>query len=73
MKKTLTLWFGRWPQQNLEIFLNISPNLVRIKLHTKNQPPSLLNSGDGYVEDIKIKIWKTNSTKFPFFPPRYFF
>ena len=27
----------------------------------KNQFPSLLNSGDRYEEDLKIRIWKTTS------------
>ena len=45
MKKTLTLGFGRRPQQHFQFFLNISSILVRIKLHTKFQPPRLLNSG----------------------------
>ena len=48
MNKTLKLGFGRRPQQNLEFFLNISSSLVSIKLHIKNQSPSLLNSEDGY-------------------------
>ena len=28
-------------------------------LHTENQPPNFLNSGNSYEEDIKIRIWKT--------------
>ena len=67
MKKTLKLGFGRRPQQHIQIFLNIFSNLDRIKLHTKNQYPSLLNSGDSYEEDRKIRIWKTTSTKFPLY------
>ena len=54
MKKTLN--------QNLEddlkiihfYSLNISSNYVNIQLHIENQPPSLLNSGDSYEEDIKL-------------------
>ena len=63
LKKTLKLGFGRRPQ----FFLNISSSLVRIKLHTKNQPPNLLNYGDGYEEDLKIWIWKTILKYFHFF------
>ena len=32
-----------------KMFLNISYSLLRIKLYTENQPPSLLNSGDIYI------------------------
>ena len=31
------------------------------KMHTENQPPSLLNSRDGYEEDLKIQIWVISS------------
>ena len=41
--------------------LNISYSKVEIKLHTENQPNSLLNYGDSYEEDLKIGIWKTTS------------
>ena len=41
--------------------------MVIIKFHTKNQPFRLLNSGDGYEEDLKIRIWKMTSTTFPIF------
>ena len=41
------------PQQNFQCCLNIS-SLVRIKLNTKKQPPSLLDSGDSYKEDLNI-------------------
>ena len=34
-------------------------SITNIKLHTKNQPPSFLNSGDSYEEDLKIRILKT--------------
>ena len=63
LKKTLKFGFGIRPQ----FFHNISSNLVRIKLHTKNQSPSLLNFGDCYEENRKIWIWKTTSKKFPIF------
>ena len=53
-------------------FLNISSSLVRINLHTKTQPPSLLNSGDSYEEDLKIRIWKLNSTTFTNFSQHLF-
>ena len=68
LKKTLKLGFGRRPQ----FFLNISSSLVRIKLHTKNQPPNLLNYGDGYEEDFTIRMLKMTSTTFPIFS-QYFF
>ena len=48
-------------------FLKISTYQVNIKFHTENQPPSLLNSGDIYEGDLKIRIWKTTSKKFQFF------
>ena len=68
----------RQPQQHFQFSLNISSRLFRIKLHTKNQPPSLLNPGDSYAdeedlsaesyeEDLKIRIWNTTSTTYPFF------
>ena len=63
MKKTLKSGFRRRPQKHFQFVLNISSSLVRIKLHTNNQSPSLLNSEDGYEEDLKIWIWKTTSTK----------
>ena len=53
MKKTLKSGFARWPPQNLQLVHNISSILVRIKLHTTNQPPSLLNSGDSYEEVLQ--------------------
>ena len=59
MKRTLKLGFGRWPQQHFQFFLIFL--LVKIKLHTKNQLPSLLNSEDVYEEDLKIRIWKITS------------
>ena len=42
-------------------------HLFSLKLHTKNQPPSLFNSGDRYEEDLKIMIWKTTSQYFQLF------
>ena len=54
MKKTLKLGFGRRSQQHNQIFQNLLLSLVRIKLHTKNQPPSFLNSEDSYEEDLKF-------------------
>ena len=53
MKKTVKLGFGRQPQHISNCFLDISFNKVNIKIHTENQPPSLLNSGDSYEEDRK--------------------
>ena len=41
MKKTLKLGFGRRPQVNSNFVVTISSIYVNIKLHTKNQPPSL--------------------------------
>ena len=66
-QKTLKSRFGRQTQQHFQFCLNIFSCLVRIKLHTKNQHPSLLNSGYRYEEDLKIRIWKTTSTTFPVF------
>ena len=57
-KKTLKLGFGRRPQVNSNFVLAISSYYFNIKLHTKNQPPSLVNSGDNSEEDLKIMIWK---------------
>ena len=39
--------------------LNIYFIYVKIRLHTKNQPPSLPNSGNSYEEDLTISNWKT--------------
>ena len=72
MKKTLHLGFGRRPPNIWNFFLNMFSSWVKIKLHTKNQPPSLLNYRDSYEEDLKIGIWKTASTFSNFFP-QYFF
>ena len=47
--------------------LLVSSNLFNIKLHTENQPPNFLNSGDSYEEDIKIRIWKTTLQYFQLF------
>ena len=63
MKKTLKLGIGRRSQQNLQFILHISSSLGRIKLHTENQPHSLFNSRDSYIEDLKISIWKTTLMK----------
>ena len=62
-EEDLKIMIGRRPQNN---FLNISSNLVNIKLHSENQPPSLLNYGDSYEEDLNIGIWKTTSKCFQF-------
>ena len=62
MKKTLKLGFGRRPQQHIQIVINLFSSLVGIKLHTKNQPPNLVNSGDRYEEDLKIMILKTTTS-----------
>ena len=62
MKKTLKLEFGRRPQVISNFVLNISSSYVNIKLHTENQPPSFVNSGDSYEEGIQIRIWKMTST-----------
>ena len=67
MKKTLNLGFGRRPQQSSNLFLNIYSSKGKVRLHTKNQPPILPNSGDSYEEDLKIGIWKTTSKHFKFF------
>ena len=72
MKKTLKLGFGRRPQQNFQFFLQISSCLVRIKLHTKNQPPSLLYFGYRYEEDLTIRIWKKTLTTKPNFSQSFF-
>ena len=58
MKKTLKL--GLEDDLNIiSIFsLNNASNYVDIKLHNENHPPSLLNSGDSYEEDLKLRIWK---------------
>ena len=51
MKKTLQL--------RVRKDLNIIPSfttLFNIKLNTENLPPSLLNSGHSYEEDLKIRI-----------------
>ena len=57
MKKTLKFGLGRRPQ-------NISNFFSKhfFKLYAENQPHSLLNSGDGYEEDLKIRIWKITLT-----------
>ena len=67
MKKTLKLGFGRRPYNISNCVLNISSYLANIKLHTEDQPPSQLNSGDSYEEDLKIRIWKTTLQYFVFF------
>ena len=51
MKKTLTLGFERRPQFNSNFVQTIYSIYVNIKLHTKNQPPSLV-SGESYEEDL---------------------
>ena len=56
MKKTLRLGFGRRPQHNFNLFLNMSSSKVKIKL----------NNEDSYEEDLKIDIWKTTSKYFQF-------
>ena len=61
MKKTLTLGFERRPQFNSNFVQTIYSIYVNIKLHTKNQPPSLVNSGYSY-EELNIRVWKTNSS-----------
>ena len=43
LQKTLKYRFGRRLKKHLQFCLNISYCMVRIKLHTKNQPPSFLN------------------------------
>ena len=40
MKMLIKLGFGRWPQHNFNF------------LHTENQHPSLLNSGDSYEDNL---------------------
>ena len=35
--------------------------IIIFSQYFENQPPSSLNSGDSYEEDLKIRIWKTNS------------
>ena len=62
MKKTLNLVFGRRHPNNFQFFLTFSSSKGRNKLHTTKQPPSLLNSGDGYEEDLNIIIRKMTST-----------
>ena len=62
MKKTLKIGFGIQHQNNSNFVLNITSIWVNIKLHTENHPPSLLNSGGSYEEDLKIRIWKKTST-----------
>ena len=42
--------------------LNILSFYVKIKFHTENEPPSLLDYGYSYEEALKIGIWKTTST-----------
>ena len=37
-------------------------NFFYISLDTENKSPSLLNSGDRYEEDLKIRIWKMTLT-----------
>ena len=64
VKKTLKFGFGRRPQHNLYLFSEYFPSKVKIKLHTENQPPSLLNIGDSCEEDLKIWILKTTSIYF---------
>ena len=39
---------GKMTSKTFQFFLNISSSLVIINLHTNNQPPRLLNSGDAY-------------------------
>ena len=73
MKKTLKLGFRRWPQKISYIFHNIFVSYVDIKLHTENQPPILLNSGDSYEEDLKIGIWKTTTKHFKLFLQYFFY
>ena len=63
-QKTLKSRFERQPQQHFQFCLNILSCLVRIKLHTKISPPSLLNVGDRSEEELKICIWKTTLTTF---------
>ena len=42
----------------IPIHLTISSNQVNINLYTENKPFSLVNSGDSYEENIKIRSWK---------------
>ena len=70
MKKTLKLGFGRRPQQNIQIFLNIVSSLVRIKLHTKNQPPSLIKIG--MKKTLKLRFGGRHQNKYNFLS-QYFF
>ena len=67
MKKTLKFKFGRRHQYNSNFFLSMPSSQVKIKLHTNNQPPSLLDYGDSYEEDLKIGIWKMTSKYFQIF------
>ena len=41
--------------------------LTQVQYSTKKLPPSLLNSGDSYDEDLDIGIWKMTSKYFLFF------
>ena len=50
-----------------DMSLIVFSNSVRIKLHTENQLPSLLNSAYSPEEDLEIRILKTTSTTFPIF------
>ena len=52
--ETLKLMIWKTTSTTFPIFLNISSSLVRIKLNNKNQPPSLLNSGDCYEESFNL-------------------
>ena len=54
MKKTLKLGFEGRPQVDSNFLLTISSCYVNIKLHTIIQPPSLVNSGNWYEEDLKL-------------------
>ena len=67
MRKTLKLGFGRRTQENLNLKTNIFSSQVDIKLHTENEAPILLNSGDSYEGDLKIRMWKTTLKYFHFF------
>ena len=59
-EEDLKLGFGRQTHNFSNFFHNVSSIYgTRIKLHTKNQPPSMFSSGDSYEEDTKIMNLKT--------------
>ena len=65
MKKTLKIWIwvGGLGGRFSKYFFQFGTNQVT----HKNKPPSLVKSGDGYEEDLKIRIWKMTSTTFAIF------